>query len=222
MSRCVFVYCELLKKGFVTRLSSDQRLSSLYEQVREVFTTGTEFELLTVDLSDSVVSENWILPPFLKIKDLHFNEPLYVKAVVRKKAANGVLSTTGPAVSPESATPDSTAVAVELTDEENVPVVSENDKVQNKRSSLESTKKPSVATSTIKSPTERQRMTSRSVKKLKSQEGGEMKEGKGKKRQSTSMSSIGSNKAIVKNTNEPPVKKERLKVRAVMLVMLIC
>jgi len=30
MSRCVFVFCEALEKGFVTRLSPEQRLDLIY------------------------------------------------------------------------------------------------------------------------------------------------------------------------------------------------
>lgn len=81
-SRAVFVYVEQLKKGFVTRLTQDQKFEKVYgtpylcrqrlrcgaEQVTELFLKETEYEVDCIELMDSRPATDWIVPPFLRVK----------------------------------------------------------------------------------------------------------------------------------------------------------
>eukprot|EP00210_Caulerpa_lentillifera_P008640 g8241.t1 len=89
--RAVYVYIEALNQGFLTSLSQDDRVEELYKQVEEVILKGLPYELITVELTNTIKFNNWILPQFLRLKNLAFDDPLYVKAIIQKKDEKSVL-----------------------------------------------------------------------------------------------------------------------------------
>eukprot|EP00210_Caulerpa_lentillifera_P001318 g1268.t1 len=62
------------------------------EQAEELMLKNSAYELLTLELmADKIEFDNWILPKFLRVKDLSFENPIYAKAFVRKNEEQSVL-----------------------------------------------------------------------------------------------------------------------------------
>eukprot|EP00210_Caulerpa_lentillifera_P001701 g1635.t1 len=212
MSRCVYVYCDTLEKGFVTRLSSDQRLERLYEQINEVFLTSSDYELVNVALADKPISVEWILPPFLRMKDLQFEEPIYTKAIIRKKSTAGNSPLNGVSTvikSPEHVrTKEDTAAA-----EDQETEVQQKTK-QSKKEMHRSTKKTPVVSPSKLQPPPQPQSTEKplspsspmitSPKKVTTEV-----DTKSKKRNAKAKTGVG--KMTIQKTNEPPPKKQKLK-----------